>query len=219
MRSYIRLKNRQKRKLPDQFVYGNDLRYTEELVAEFLREYTHSGDKILDPFAGFGTSMIVAEAMDREAYGIEYEADRVEYVRSLLRQPERIQQGDTRKLLDYNLPICDFSITSPPYMSRFDTVNALDNHRTPSDGYQAYLQSLVDIYGLVKQLLKPDAYIVLEISNMKEAQGITTLAWDLGRALSSILDFQGETILAWDHYNYGYDHSYCLVFRNRSPKE
>ena len=48
-------------------------------------------------------------------------------------------------------------------------------------------------------------------------------------AISQILKFEGEIIICWDHresgeslyngagtYGYGYDHSYCLVYRNAS---
>jgi hypothetical protein len=41
---------------------------------------------------------------------------------------------------------------------------------------------------------------------------VTPLAWDVARALSSVLRFEGETVIGWDNYRYGYDHSYCLVF-------
>ena len=32
-------------------------------------------------------------------------------------------------------------------------------------------------------------------------------------AVAGVLEFEGEVVVGWDHYNYGYDHSYCLVFR------
>ena len=70
MRTYLRLKNRQSHKLPAEF-QDQDLRYPEELVATFLRQFTGPGDVVLDPFAGYGTTLIVAEAMDRVPYGVE----------------------------------------------------------------------------------------------------------------------------------------------------
>jgi DNA methylase len=41
---------------PDQ----DDVRYPEALVEAFLTEYAEPGDVVLDPFAGLGTSLIVA---------------------------------------------------------------------------------------------------------------------------------------------------------------
>jgi hypothetical protein len=62
-------------------------------------------------------------------------------------------------------------------------------------------------------LLKPGARAVLEVSNLKNDDRITMLAWDVARAVSNVLVFEGEVVIGWDHYGYGYDHSYCLVFR------
>ena len=48
---------------------------------------------------------------------------------------------------------------------------------------------------------------------------LTTLAWDVGKALSDVLYFEGEVIIGWegprDRESFGYDHAYCLVFSNR----
>jgi hypothetical protein len=41
---------------------------------------------------------------------------------------------------------------------------------------------------------------------------VTPLAWDVAAAVSQVLRFEGEIVVCWDHYGYGYDHSYCLVF-------
>ena len=197
MRTFLRLKNQQHHKLPAEFQH-EDLRYTEELVAHF---------------AGYGTTLVVAEAMERVPHGIEIDARRAGYIRSRLQQPAGLIHGDTRQLLSYRLPPIDFSITSPPYMAAADLEDPFTNYRDAGAGYQAYLHQIERIYADIKQLLKPGARAVLEVSNLKDEHGITTLAWDVGRAVSNVLAFEGEVIIGWDHYGYGYDHSYCLVFR------
>src|SRR4051812_9969144 len=212
MRTILRLKNQQHRKLPPEFQH-EDLRYTEELVATFLRQYTRAGDTVLDPFAGYGTTLVVAEAMDRVPYGIELDARRARYIRSLLQHPANLIHGDARSLLSYQLPPIDFSITSPPYMAADDSEDPLTNYTQASAGYAAYLRQIEQIYASMRRLLKPGARVVLEVANLKGERGITTLAWDIARAVSNALDFEGEVVVAWDRYGYGYDHSYCLVFR------
>jgi hypothetical protein len=216
MRTYLRLKKRQSHKLPAEF-RDQDLRYPEELVATFLRQYTQPGDLVLDPFAGYGTTLIVAEAMDRVPYGVELDVDRARYIRSQLRQPAGVIHGDSRQLLRYAIPACDFSITSPPFTEQGDAGDALTNYSSPSAGYAAYLRDLAQIYGQVRQLIKPGAHVVLEVANLKGPRGITTLAWDVARELAAVLRFEGEVVITWDSYAYGYDHSYCLVFR-RPPE-
>jgi hypothetical protein len=216
MRTYLRLKNRQPHKLPAVFQH-QDLRYPEELVATFLRQYTRPGDVVLDPFAGYGTTLIVAEAMDRVPYGVEIDAQRARYIRSQLRQPASVIHGDSRQLLRYAIPACDFSITSPPFTEQGDAEDALTNYTSAGAGYAAYLRDLVQIYGQLRQLIKPGAHVVLEVANLKGPGGVTTLAWDVARELAAVLRFEGEVVITWDSYAYGYDHSYCLVFR-RPPE-
>ena len=212
MRTFLRLKNQQHQKLPAEFQH-EDLRYTQELVAHFLRQFTRPGDTVLDPFAGYGTTLIVAEAMERVPYGIEIDARRAAYIRSQLQRPASLIHGDTRRILSYRLPLIAFSITSPPYMAAADLEDPFTNYRAAGAGYAAYLHQIEQIYADIKQLLKPDARVVLEVSNLKDEQGVTTLAWDIARAVSNVLVFEGEVVIGWDSYGYGYDHSYCLVFR------
>jgi len=54
---------------------------------------------------------------------------------------------------------------------------------------------------------------------------VTPLAWDIAKEVSKIFHFEGEIVVGWKtkgvskgkgNYGYGYDHSYCLVFRNTS---
>jgi hypothetical protein len=47
------------------------VQYPESLVAAVLAEYTSPGDRVLDPFAGYGTTLVVAERMRRAAVGVE----------------------------------------------------------------------------------------------------------------------------------------------------
>src|SRR5215218_7583684 len=136
MRTFLRLKNQQHQKLPAEFQH-EDLRYTQELVAHFLRQYTRPGDTVLDPFAGYGTTLIVAETMERVPYGIEIDPRRAAYIRSQLQQPAGLIHGDTRKLLSYQLPAIAFSITSPPFMASADREDPFTNYRVAGAGYAA----------------------------------------------------------------------------------
>jgi DNA modification methylase len=212
MRSFIILPYQQSRTLPPVY-QTHDVRFSETLVAAFLQEFTKPDDAVLDQFAGFGTTLVVAESMGRVAYGIEYAIGHVEYARTLLSEPERMIHGDALELPSYNLPAFDFSITSPPYMMRGDGENPLTAYSTPGSGYEAYLQGIQQVYAHVAALMKPNARVVIEASNLKGPGGVTTLAWDVAAAVGQVLRFDGEIVAGWiGHLEYGYDHTYCLVF-------
>ena len=213
LKTYLSLKNSQSKALPPEFA-GQDVRYSEGLVEHFLLQFTKPGDVVLDPFMGFGTSLIVAERLERTCYGIEFDQKRQQYVQSLLSRPKLALHGDSTKLSTLPIPAIDFSITSPPYMGKTHTENPFTAYSTVGGGYNEYLKDLSKIYGQLADKLKPNGHAVLEVSNLKHEDGsVTTLAWDIAKAVSEVLHFDGEIILNWqDDYGYGYDHSYCLVF-------
>ncbi len=213
MKTFALFKNTHRLELPSEFQH-DDVRYSEGLVRYLLEEFTQKGDVVFDPFAGYGTTLLVAEEMGRIPFGIEFDPQRAEYARSQLAHPENLIHGDSRQLLSYDLPSFDFSLASPPYMGKRDRENPLTAYTTPNHGYPAYLQDIQNIYAQMKDLMKPRARVVIEAANLKLWDGPTTLAWDVAKAVSQVLWFEGEIVIGWDRYGYGYDHSYCLVFTN-----
>ena len=212
MRTCIQLRNEQPEALPEPFA-DDDVRYPPELVRTFLREYTRPGDMVFDPFAGFGTTLYVAEEMGRRASGIEYDPQRCDYIRSRLRSPELLLQGDARLLSTYDLPHIDFTLTSPPYMHRDDPEDPLTAYQEIGRGYDAYLADLQEVYRQIGLLMNETAVAVIEVANLKKSGSVTPLAWDVAHAISQVLYFQGEVVVSWEPtYGYGYDHSYCLLF-------
>jgi len=222
MRTYITLPNVRRSKIPEEFK-DNDNRFAESLVEYFLEKYTKKGDIVLDIFAGLGTTLFVSEEMGRIPFGVEYSEVRYIYIKENLQNKDNIIHGDALKLLEYNIPKCDFCIASPIYMNEDETENPYAAHTTEGT-YEQYLEDTRKIYSNVKKKMKQNSKIVIEVSNLKKDGIVTTLAWDIGKEISKILHFEGEIIVNWTSnntekengfYGYGYDHSYCLVFSNK----
>ena len=218
MKTFIILDNVKRRKLPES-LQSSDNRYPESLVEHFLELYTKPGDIVLDMFTGLGTTLFVAEEMGRIPYGIEYDEERYKYVRSHLVNKENLKHGDSREINTFDFPEIDFAMTSPPYMNKDDAEAPLTAYTQPGT-YHRYLDELQAVFIQLKPMLKQDAYVVVEVSNLRGTE-VTTLAWDVGRALSQVLRFEGEVVVGWrggddgnGTYGHGYDHSYCLVFTN-----
>ncbi len=211
MKTYLHLENIHSQSLPAGFE-GDDIRYSESLVEHFLKEYTQPGDTVLDPFAGYGTTLLVAERLGRIPFGIEFTEQKVNFARSRLSRPEHLIHGDSRFLAAIDLPLMDFSMTSPPYMAIGDLDDPFTDYKVKGQGYAAYLRDIRTIYGQLRQHMKPAATIVLEVANLKMDGKVTTLAWDVAQEISAVLRFEGEVVVCWDRYGYGYDHSYCLIY-------
>ena len=209
--TWLQFTNGNKTVLPSRFRH-EDVRASENMLEHFLNEFTEKGQIVFDPFAGFGTTLLVAEELGRIGYGIEYSQPKVDYVHTQLAHPERLIHGDSRKLLAYELPDFDLCLTSPPYTNEKDTENPFVDYRQKGFDYPSYLHELGNIFLQVAQKLKPTGHVVIEAANLKKQGHVTTLAWDIAREVSRVLHFEGETIIGWDKYGYGYNHSYCLVF-------
>ncbi|MHA2224867.1 MAG: DNA methyltransferase [Candidatus Hodarchaeales archaeon] len=219
MKTFILFDNRKNFELPLEFQL-DDNRYTSNLVEHFLNMYTERGDRVIDIFAGFGTTLFVAEDLGRIPFGIEIDEKRYNYIRENLRDTGSVILGNALFLDSYDLPKINFSISSPPYMEKHEKLNPLTLY-SEEGNYKEYLKNLVLIYKKLKKILIPGAYIVIEVSNLKESV-VTTLAWDIGKEISKIFHFHGEIIICWEGnetkegtYGYGYDHSYCLIFQNK----
>ena len=192
---------------------NEDLRYHPGLVRYFLEQFTEPGDVVLDPFAGFGTTLIAAEEMGREAWGVERDVRRAAFARSQLPHPERVLTGDALHLPDLDLPRFDFAMSAPPFMARTDP----DDPLTGRPGtYGSYLAKLKVIYERAKERMKPGAHVVVEVANLREGGEVTTLAWDVAKSVGGVLRFEGEVVASWPGCGYGFDHTYGLVFSARS---
>ena len=196
---------------------NDDVRYPMRLVEYFVLKFTQPGDVIFDPFTGDGTTLFVGKDLGTRVIGTEIDINKVEYLSKKLILNEEILSGDVRKHVE-QLPELNFVMTSPPYMSRDEKIDPLSNHKERGD-YQQYLQNIQNIFDLIKLKMKPNSYLIIEVSNLKSKSGITTLAWDIGKVISHAFEFKGEVIINWEaenkpdgKYGYGYDHSYCLIF-------
>ena len=221
MRTVITLPMKKNRELPVKFQHC-DIRYPENLVELLIKEFTKPGDNVIDIFAGYGTTLLVAEDLDRKPIGIELDTERFEYTKSVLKNSEYFFNGNSMNLDKLNLPKIDFALSSPTYMNEFEIENPLTGF-TDKGTYQDYLDFLQKIYQKLKKIMKKNSFIVIEVSNLKNNGKITTLAWDIAKKIAEVFDFQGEIVVHWEandsksdfSYGYGYDHSYCLIFQNK----
>ena len=193
------------------------IRYPKSLVKKFIEQYTKPADIVFDPFAGFGTTLKGAQELGRVGIGIEYEKIRCDFISKTLKAPSRVIHGSALEIEKLDLPKVDFCITSPPYMRSFDDENPFSNYHEKGR-YEDYLKDIADIYRQIKGLMKPNAKVVIEVSNtFGEDHPMTPLAWDIARVVSAFLFFERELIFLHESGSEDSEaqHSYCLLFENR----
>ena len=191
-----------------------NIRYPKDFVKKILIEFTRKGDIVFDPFAGFGTTLFVAQELKRIGIGIEYDQKHYDYIKKQLKNPSKIIHGNSLKINSYRLPKFDFCMTSPPYMRYFDREDPFTNYTKPGN-YLKYLKDIRKIFLKIKQKMKENATLIIEVSNtFDKHHPMTPLAWDIARELSKIFFFEREIIYGVKN-SAGNTHSYLLLFINK----
>ena len=193
---------------------GLEERFSEDLLEYFFERYTKPGDIILDPFAGIGTSMIVAQRMGRECYGFESNMKRCEFIKSHINN-QHLFNASALDIKKHKIPNINFSISSPPYTHILHRNNPLrPSTENGADPYKQFLRDIGDVYNQIKNKLEYKGYCVVEVSNIfDENNTFSPLAWNIATKVSKIMPLRKEIIIEWDKSMYGFSHTYCFVFQ------
>ncbi len=187
--------------------------YTESFVTTVIEEFSEPGDLVLDPFAGFGTTLVVAERLARRAVGVEVLATRAARIRDRLVHPDSVICGDARALCDLVDDQVALVLTSPPYRTRNDhPENPMEGYATESGDYETYLEEIAGVFAQAARLLRPGGHAVVNVANVLHGDVLTPLAWDVARVISRHLRFEQECYLAWDTQPPDISGDYALVF-------
>lgn len=188
--------------------------FPESLVAAVIDEYTMPGQRVLDPFAGYGTTLVVAERMGRTAIGVELLPQRAELIRTRVAGDAEVITGDARNLATLVDGPIDLCVTSPPYMTATGhPQNPFTAYRTLDGDYANYLADIGSTFAQVAGLLRPGGHVVVNVANLLTGVTVTPLAWDLARAVAEHLVLRQEVFLCWDQQPAGISGDYCLVFQ------
>lgn len=217
--------------------------YSPTMIESFINFFTKENMKVLDPFAGIGSTLVACKRTNRIGYGIELNE---KYYKTILKRvpgfKDNIINGDSKNIKNYFKNIkFNFCISSPPY---WDILNrstdgfkntrekkGLDvrysdkNHDLGNiDDYEKFINELSQIYFDIYDLLDNESYIVIIIKNIKKGGKMYPLAWDLAKKLSEKYVLKDEKIWIQDKIGlspYGYPHGwssnilhhYCLILK------
>jgi DNA modification methylase len=194
--------------------FSDDIHFTEALAASVIGHASRPGDLVLDPFAGYGTTVAVADRMGRRAIGIELVADHLEIARRRAGEGPRLILGDARRLSQLVDEPVDLVLTSPPYMAgKGHPENPLTGYTTRDGDYAVYLGELGSVFRQVAAQLRPGAQLVVNVANVIGTDGsVTPLATDLAGVIDQHVPLRGITTLEWDEPPVGLDGDYLLWF-------
>lgn len=182
-------------------------KFPEQLIEQFVERFTKPGERVFDPMAGTGSTLIAATACNREAYGVELNPAFHGIIKQrFASRPASIQWqincGDAGLSKTYRgLPKSfHYIITSPPYwdMLRMKGAETQQNRKQAGllqfysddahdvgniSDYENFLDSLAKIYRFVGARLEPGRFMTVIVKNVKKKGQIFPLAWDLSLRL------------------------------------
>lgn len=226
----------------DQNTQDHPATFSPTMISEFIQFFTKQGDNVFDPFLGIGSTTEACSRTGRVGFGTEL--NKKYYKLAVKRNPEfkkNIFNHDARKVSELNLPIMDFSISSPPYWDILNrSTKDFSSNRKKSgfdvnyseseldigniNDYNKFVDEVCNIYFSVYELLKPGAYIVIIVKNIKKDGKVYPLAWDMAIRLGKKYVLKDEKLWIQDKISlapYGYPsawasnilHHYCLILR------
>ena len=210
-------------------------------VARLIRYFTKSGNVVLDPFVGVGSTLKACALEQRQGIGIELNPHFADLSRKRLSTEvsdmftnvadQQIIEGDVRDILptlaDESI---DFVVTSPPYWSILKkedhkakqerlanglTTNYGDDPRDLGniETYEEFLDVLTGVFLECWRTMKRGSYMAAIVSDFRHKSRFVMFHSDLARRLEAIgLEMRGLITLCQRHKKvYPYGYPYSYV--------
>lgn len=182
-----------------------------EQMTPFVRSHASDDGWIVDPFCGFGSTLVAAQLEGRPCAGVELDPARAALARERLALREAdaarwpvlvgsVADAATRDELRRVGDRFTLCLTNVPYFScdgetpRDDDAAQLYATRW----YEPYLQGLRDVFHGVHDLLEPGGWCIAMAQNLRLGNTFVPLAWDLARLLGERFALCEERLLVYD---------------------
>ncbi|WP_018156126.1 TRM11 family SAM-dependent methyltransferase [Demetria terragena] len=196
-----------------------DVHFSSAVARAVIEDLTHPGDRVLDPFVGFGTTLRAATELGRVSVGVELLPERCATTRQVA--PEALViEGDARGLSALVAGPFDLVLTSPPYRTEFSHPDdPLTAYTRAGGDYDGYLDDLTRIFAACLAMLTPSGYLVVNVANIAADSGFTPLAWDLGLRMSAIGQIVQDVPVCWDQPLHDLAGDHLIVVRASHTQE
>lgn len=199
-----------------------------EQMRPLIRDLSAPGQLVLDPFCGFGTTLLAAALEQRNGIGIEVDPERAQLARERLTrlgfEAPRVLACDALEGLA-TLADIDLIATNLPYFGcNFGATAEASPQLYGCASYAEYLERLRLIIDAMKSCLRPGAHVVATVQNVQVGYHFVAQAFDIARMLAERFTLLEERVLVYDrarraerppaHANRA--HEYVLVALNET---
>lgn len=194
------------------------------------------GRVVLDPFCGLGSTVLAAHQLGRVGVGLDINPDYVQAARSRLGECDqgcRVLCADAREVTSHVAPgSVDLVVTSPPYWTVLTRRRTADRKSVRNYGdrgadlgriadYPQFVEELARVFSGVGETLKPGAYCVVVVMDLRRGSEFHPLHADLAEAMRQN-GYLFDDLIIWDRrheYNNFRPLGYPSVFRINKAHE
>ncbi|MGU7770439.1 DNA methyltransferase [Burkholderia sp. MR1-5-21] len=181
-----------------------------EQMTPFIRSHATPGGWIVDPFCGFGTTLVAAAQCGVPALGVEIDPERAAFSRERLaragaaadRHP--VLAGDLSTdatqaaARDAGGPFT-LCLTSVPYFGCNELPGkSADGQLYGVPHYAPYLERMRNVFAGVHALLEPGGWCIAMAQNLRLGGRFVPLAWDVARLLGERFELHEERVLVYE---------------------
>jgi len=230
---------RNHKKTPEEKRFYHPASYPLSLAEKLIETFSKRESIVLDPFNGIGSTCVAASNLGRKAIGIDLQKKYCDIAKTRINDPNiDIIQGDSFQVVP-NFPdnYFDLCVTSPPYWDILNMRRTADikDHEGYSnlkedlgniDDYSNFLNLLGELFEIIQPKLKPSAYLLINVMDIRKGKHFYPLHSDLAYLLKD-KGYIFDDLIIWDRqidYNnmrplgYPYKfrinkvHEYILIF-------
>ena len=211
---------------------GHPASYPVSLCEKLIKTFSKNDAFIIDPFNGVGSSLVAAHNLDRKAVGIDLSQEFCKVAEQRIGNDKKIRI--INKLEENSFDLC---LTSPPYWDILNMKRSADgkqsiNYSEKSNDmgniseYRTFINELGRLFFKVNRVLKPGAYCLVNVMDIRKKSVFYPLHSDLATELQK-QGYVFDDIIIWDRqqdynnmrplgYPYKYRinkvHEYILIF-------
>ncbi|MBI2862110.1 MAG: site-specific DNA-methyltransferase [Chloroflexi bacterium] len=215
-------------------------RFIPQVPEKFIRLFSHTGETVLDPFCGSGTTNVIAKQLGRNSIGFDVNPNSVqvslERIAAVAVNGEQtchvVTAGNCVELLPL-LPqnSVDLAVTSPPYFDIVDYGDQGPDQWGNLHDYPAFLDRMQAAFAALHRVVKPGGFVVIVTQDVYKKAAKCPIHADyiqicqgLGFEVIStqvyILNYSTGGRLVYGYPKAYYpknDHEFILIFQKMSP--
>ena len=194
------------------------------------------GKVVLDPFCGLGSTVLAAHTLGRVGIGLDINPDYISLAQQRLGACSdgcRIICADAADLLHHiGKESVALVVTSPPYWNILTQPRSADRKAVRNYGdergdlgrvrdYREFLDALTHVFARVRDALRPGAYCVVVVMDLRKGPQFHPFHADLATAMQEI-GYLWDDLIIWDRrreYNNLRPLGYPSVFRINKAHE